>query len=86
LGATETITRQAAGDHADLVFEINSEEVACVEIGLENSGSKGTKELQEKGLKTPRMMKAFCDKILREFPAAKAENINIVGYVISGKN
>lgn len=63
LGTNQALTRQAAGDHADLVFKTMSTEVACVEIGLEDLGSKGTKELQEKLFKTPKMMKAFCARI-----------------------
>ncbi|RCH94319.1 hypothetical protein CU098_010068, partial [Rhizopus stolonifer] len=84
LGTNQALARQAAGDHADLVFKSLSTEVACVEIGLENLGSKGTKELQEKLFKTPKMMKAFCARITEQYPQAKTEEIKIIGYIISG--
>ena len=44
LGTSKSSTRQEAGDHADLVFKTMSTEVACVEIGLKDVGSKGPKE------------------------------------------
>jgi hypothetical protein len=75
LGTNQALTRQEAGDYADLVFKTMSTEVACVEIGLEDLGSKGTKELQEKLLKTPKMMKAFCARITEQYPQAKTEEI-----------
>ncbi|KAG1144472.1 hypothetical protein G6F37_012293 [Rhizopus arrhizus] len=84
LGTNQALTRQEAGDYADLVFKTMSTEVACVEISLEDLGSKGTKELQEKLLKTPKMMKAFCARITEQYPQAKTEEIKIIGYVISG--
>ncbi len=84
LGANEALTRQAAGDHADLAFKTISAKVACVEIGLEDLGSKGTKELQEKLFKTPKMMKAFCARITDQYPKAKTEEIKIIEYLISG--
>lgn len=59
LGTQQQLTRQAAGDHADLVFKTMSTEVACVEIGLEDLGSRGTKELQEKLMKTLKMPSSF---------------------------
>jgi hypothetical protein len=84
LGTNQAINRQAVGDHVDLVFKTMSTEVACVEIGLKDFGSNGTKELQEKLFKTPKMMKAFCAKITEQYPKAKTEEIKIIGYVISG--
>jgi len=82
LGTQQQLTRQAAGDHADL--KTMSTEVACVEIGLEGLGSKGTKKLQEKLVKTPKMTKAFCARIVEQYPQAKTEDLKIFGYITSG--
>ncbi|EPB82438.1 hypothetical protein HMPREF1544_10825 [Mucor circinelloides 1006PhL] len=84
LGTQQQLTRQAAGDHADL--KTMSTEVACVEIGLEGLGSKGTKKLQEKLVKTPKMTKAFCARIVEQYPQAKTEDLKIFGYITSGTN
>lgn len=84
LGTEQALARQEAGDHAYLTFAAMSTEVACIEIGLEDSGLKGTKELQEKLLKTPKMMKTICGRILGQYPSAKTEEIKVVGFVISG--
>lgn len=79
------MTRQRTGDAYDLVFKYLSSEVGCVEIGLHDKGPNGTKEVQEKGIKTPKMMKAFCCRILEQYPTSEATQIKTVGFVISGK-
>ncbi|KAL9539230.1 hypothetical protein MBANPS3_010382 [Mucor bainieri] len=84
VGDASKISRQACGDHADLVFMHTSLEIGCVEIGLEDGGPNATKELQERDLKMPKMMKAFCLRLLEQFPSADKKFVNIVGFVISG--
>lgn len=78
------ISRQIPGDHVDLSFIHKTVEVGCLEIGLCDKGSNGTKQLQERSLKTPRMMKAFGIQAVDSFPAADITNLEIVGFVISG--
>ncbi|CAO3620736.1 unnamed protein product [Mucor hiemalis] len=68
LGTMEMLRRQIPGDLADLSFLHKSTEIGCLEIGLSDKGSNGTKELQEKSLKTPRMMKAFIIQASSSFP------------------
>lgn len=46
--------RKTSGEHADLCFYYGSNELACLELGLADSGSHGTKELNEADIKVPR--------------------------------
>ncbi|KAI9481115.1 MAG: hypothetical protein EXX96DRAFT_595072 [Benjaminiella poitrasii] len=81
----EALPRQKAGDAYDLVFKHLSSEIGCVEIGLYDKGPNGTKELQEKGIKMPRMMKAFCCRLLEQYPTAEANKIKTAVFIINGK-
>ncbi|KAG0737057.1 hypothetical protein G6F66_008002 [Rhizopus arrhizus] len=80
----EMLRRQIPGDLADLSFLHKSTEIGCLEIGLSEKGSNGTKELQEKSLKTPRMMKAFVIQAASSFPTIDISKVETVGFVISG--
>ncbi|KAI8095394.1 hypothetical protein BDF21DRAFT_488949 [Thamnidium elegans] len=84
LGTMEMLRRQMPGDLADLSFLHKSTEIGCLEIGLSDKGSNGTKELQEKSLKTPRMMKAFVIQAASSFPTIDISKVETVGFVISG--
>lgn len=85
VGDADKIARQAHAEHADLVFMHNSCEVACVEIGLGDGGPNATKELQGRELKMPKMMKAFCLRLLKQYPSADKKSVKIVGFIIGGK-
>lgn len=76
--------RQKAGDAYDLVFKHFSSEIGCVEVGLKDKGPNGTKEMQEKGMKTPKMMKAFCCRMLEQYPTAEPNKIKTAGLIING--
>ncbi|GAN05234.1 hypothetical protein MAM1_0085d04703 [Mucor ambiguus] len=84
LGTMKMLCRQIPGDLADLSFLHKSTEIGCLEIGLSDKGSNGTKELQEKCLKTPRMMKAFVIQAASSFPTIDISKVETVGFVISG--
>ncbi|CAO3648684.1 unnamed protein product [Mucor hiemalis] len=84
LGTVANIIRQVPGDYPDLALFSKSVELGCLEIGLTNKGSHGTKELQERGLKTPRMLKSYAMHILNPFPSADLANVETVGIAISG--
>lgn len=81
----EGLSRQKNADCFDLVFKRLNTEIGCLEIGLEYEGQNGTKFLQEKGLKTPRMMKAFSLQIIEQYSTIDINKIKIVGMVISGE-
>jgi hypothetical protein len=83
-GSTCPEERKAAGDHADLFFYYDFNELACLEIGLRDSGSHGTKELNEAGIKMPLMMECFALQISQQY-GIDMSNIKIVGFNISGK-
>lgn len=83
IASVERMAKQARGDHADLVFKYLSNELSCIEIGLVDNGPHGTKELNEKRLETPKMIKNFYSRILRQYEA-NSINIKIVGIVIIG--
>ncbi len=82
----EALLRQKAGDAYDLVFKHFSSEIGCVEVGLNDKGPNGTKEMQEKGMKTPRMIKAFCCRMLEQYPTAEPNKIKTAGFIINGKH
>lgn len=45
-------------DHkTDFLFKFNQGELDCAEVGKEDAGDGGTKEMKELGLKCPKMMK-----------------------------
>ncbi|KAI9030033.1 hypothetical protein CLU79DRAFT_802601 [Phycomyces nitens] len=77
--------RMISGEHPDLCFYYGSNELACLELGLADSGSRGTKELNEVGIKVPIMMKNFALQISRQY-GIDMSGIKIVGFVISGLN
>ncbi|CAO3691205.1 unnamed protein product [Rhizopus stolonifer] len=83
IGSDARTERQRNGEHADLVFRHNGYEIGCVEIALDDHGPHGTKELNEKRLKTPKMMRSFCSRIVEQFKTSPNE-IKIVGIIISG--
>jgi hypothetical protein len=83
IGSLCGIERQASAEHADLVFKYVTSEIGCVEIGLEDHGPKGTKELNEKKIKAPRMMRNFCSRILEQYKT-KPTGIKAVSIIISG--
>jgi hypothetical protein len=81
----ESLERQKNGDCFDLVFKRLSTEIGCLEVGLQYDGPNGTKFLQEKEFKIPRMMKAFSLRMIEQYPTVDIGNIKIVGMVISGE-
>jgi hypothetical protein len=81
----EGLSRQKSAGCFDLVFRRLNTEIGCLEVGLEYVGTNGTKFMQEKGLKTPRMMKAFSLRIAEQYPTVDVSSIKIVGMVISGE-
>ncbi|ORE12397.1 hypothetical protein BCV71DRAFT_191128 [Rhizopus microsporus] len=83
IGSETKIERQQNAEHADLVFRHSGYEIGCVEIGLDDHGPHGTKELNEKRLKTPKMMRCFCSRIVEQFKTSPNE-IKTVGIIISG--
>ncbi len=85
IGSEEKSERQKNSEHVDLVFMHNGYEVGCVEIGLNDHGPNGTKELNEKRLKTPKMLRCFCSRIVEQFKTTPDE-IKTVGIIISGKS
>lgn len=68
------------------MFKRLSIEIGCVEIGLDDEGPNGTKFLQEKEFKAPRMMKAFSLRMIDQFSVINIDRVTTVGAVISGKH
>lgn len=84
LGTIHQEERKLSGNHADLCFYYGSIELACVEIGLTDNGSHGTKEMNEIGFKAPIMMKNFAIQISQQYNI-KMSDIKVVGFMIYGK-
>ncbi|KAI9258418.1 hypothetical protein EDC94DRAFT_171179 [Helicostylum pulchrum] len=83
LGTDQRLIRQANGDCSDLTFKYLSSELGCVEIGLDDHGVNGTKELQESKLKSPKMMRSFCKQMIEQYKL-KADKIKTVPFIING--
>ncbi|ORE16683.1 hypothetical protein BCV71DRAFT_244460 [Rhizopus microsporus] len=49
--------RKKHGHKTDFLFKFNQGELDCAEVGKEDAGDGGTKEMKELGLKCPKMMK-----------------------------
>jgi hypothetical protein len=75
--------RQKVGLKPDKTFKFGSMELGYVEAGLRDCGEKATKELKERTLKLPKMMKDTAVAILKEYPEMK-DSVRIVGFIISG--
>ncbi|RCH78773.1 hypothetical protein CU098_001614, partial [Rhizopus stolonifer] len=82
---TRVPSRQRCADNADLSFEYNGNELFCVEIGLRDKGPNGTKEMNERDLKLPKMMKNFCCRLTNNLKV-DPKHIKITGIIISGMN
>lgn len=80
------VDRKISGDIPDLVFKYGENKLVCVEIGLTDNGTNGTKEMNEKRMKTPKMLRSFCGKIMRDYTLASPHNIKLVSFVISGNS
>lgn len=78
------MTREISGNIPDLLFKYASNELGCVEIGLENNGNKSTEELNEQRVKTPKMMRSFCWKIVKDYKTSSVD-FKIASFIISGK-
>lgn len=48
----------------------SSERAGCLEIGLEDKGENGTKEMNEKIIKTPIVMKNFVYYLVQQYKVA----------------
>ncbi|GAA5811055.1 hypothetical protein MFLAVUS_004484 [Mucor flavus] len=83
IASTAKVERQAVGNIPDLSFLYSNNELGCVEIGLADNGSNGTKEINEKNIKVPKMMSDFCCKLVNDYEVEPKE-IKVVGFVISG--
>ncbi|GAA5798967.1 hypothetical protein HPULCUR_004376 [Helicostylum pulchrum] len=83
ISSKERISRQASGDRPDLCFSYLSNEIGCLEIGLEDHGANGTKEINESSIKLPMMMKNFFTKIYNQYDFP-TNDVKVVGIVISG--
>ena len=84
IASTSEESRQTSSQRADLVFIYLSNGLACVEIGLEDHGPKGTKELNEREVKLPKMLKGFYSRLVSRY-SHRFHNFKAIGIVISGK-
>jgi hypothetical protein len=80
----EKVRRQMKADQADVTFSYHANELGCVEVGLVDNGPKGTKELNEMGIKTPKMLKCFGSRLAQQYDIP-IECIKTSGMIISGK-
>lgn len=84
ISSVKKVQRQIHGDVSDLSFKYNDNELGCVDIGLNDNGANSTKEINERRIKTPKMMRNSCWKIISEYEMNRA-SIGMVSFVTSGK-
>jgi hypothetical protein len=84
IGSMNKICRTQSSERADLVFKHLSHEIGCLEIGLKDEGQNGTKEMNEKFIRTPIMMKNFAYHLMQQYKI-DASKIVTIGLIISGK-
>lgn len=65
-------------------FKYNDNELRCVEFGLYDNDANSTKEVNERRIKTLKIMRNSCWKIVNEYEMNLA-SINMVSFVMSGK-
>lgn len=75
--------RQTNAEHADLVFKYLSNEIACVEVGLTDHGPNGSKELNEREMKTPLMLRCLHLRMLSQYKI-QIPGVKMIGFTISG--
>ncbi|KAI7902077.1 uncharacterized protein BX663DRAFT_511671 [Cokeromyces recurvatus] len=83
IGSIDKICKQAPGDRPDLCFTYLSNEIGCLEIGLTNRGTNGTKEINENNIKIPIMLKSFHYRIATQYNIS-ANKTKVIGFIISG--
>ncbi|KAI9499331.1 hypothetical protein BDB00DRAFT_783398 [Zychaea mexicana] len=79
----EAMTRKALGHRGDLIFVKSGLELGCGELGRYDRGPKGSKEMREGFLKTPKMMKDELCALIAKCPDQVAK-LRIVGFISMG--
>ncbi|RCH85923.1 hypothetical protein CU098_003701, partial [Rhizopus stolonifer] len=83
ISSLKKVSRQIPGDVPDLSFKYNDNELRCVEFGLYDNDANSTKEVNERRIKTLKIMRNSCWKIVNEYEMNLA-SINMVSFVMSG--
>lgn len=84
ISSMSKVCRKQSSERTDLIFKHLSHEIGCLEIGLEDEGQNGTKEMNERSIKTPIMMKNFAYHLVQQYKI-DASKIITIGLIISGK-
>ncbi|CAO3657386.1 unnamed protein product [Mucor hiemalis] len=85
IGSMSKVYRKQSSERADLVCKHLSHEIGCLETGLEDEGQNGTKEMNERSIKTLKMMKNFAYHLVQQYKIDASKIISI-GLIISGFN
>lgn len=80
----QKVSSQIPGDVPDLSFRYNGNDLGCVEIGLRDNGSNSTKEMNERIIKNPKVMRNSCWKMVKEYRMDPA-SIRMIGFIMSGE-
>lgn len=84
IGSMSKVCRKQSSERTDLIFKDLSHEIGCLEISLEDEGENGTKEMNEKSIKSPIMMNNFAYHSVQQYKM-DANKIITIGLIISGK-
>ncbi|CAI2182259.1 4637_t:CDS:10, partial [Funneliformis geosporum] len=78
--------RKILGRRGDMIIRKITDEYGCAEAGRQFEGQNGTKLLQEKGLKMPKMMKDMFDQLCRTFDQdeKKTRKLETIGFLHAG--
>ncbi|KAI8140070.1 hypothetical protein BJV82DRAFT_236025 [Fennellomyces sp. T-0311] len=83
VAGAESMSRKAIGRRGDLIFVYSKVELGCGELGRYNEGAKGSKELRESFLKTPKMMKDELAELISKRPDKRSQ-FRVVGFISMG--
>ncbi|KAG1468313.1 hypothetical protein G6F56_003902 [Rhizopus delemar] len=75
--------RKKHGHKTDFLFKFNQGELGCAEVGREDAGDEGTKEMKELDLKCPKMMKNQLRQLAKTTPQHQMDLV-VVGFVMMG--
>ncbi|CAB4445276.1 unnamed protein product [Rhizophagus irregularis] len=75
--------RKILGRRGDMIIRKITDEYGCAEAGRQFEGQNGTKLLQERGLKMPKMMKDMFDQLCKTFDQdeKKTRKLETIGFL-----
>ncbi|CAG8828888.1 4250_t:CDS:10 [Gigaspora margarita] len=86
VSAVEDMERKKVGRKGDMIIRKSANEFGCAEAGQRFEGPNGTKLLQERGLKMPKMLKDMFNQLCLSFDQdeCKTRKLETIGFLHAG--